>query len=156
MNKIPIALFRTRGEAEPVRERLSEAGISSELHEEVWLQKLWFVSKDAAGVTLEVPEDQFQRAEQLILTMDKKGTLQAAVHCPECHSLLVDYPQFARNSVMTNIAAGLLAEVGLLERDYYCEHCHYTWPKQGGSGSKRQHLAPYYFIEDVPAAAAKQ
>jgi hypothetical protein len=151
MNRIPVALFPNRTQAEQVRQRLAEAGITAELHEELWLQKLWFVSKDAAGVRLEVAADQFERAEALLASWDTPaGALREAIHCPECKSLLVDYPQFARNSVMTNIAGGLLAEVGLLEKDYYCEHCHYTWPKERGTPHRnRPHLAPYYFIEGV-------
>jgi hypothetical protein len=62
----------------------------------------------------------------------------------------VEYPQYARHSLLTNLAMGLLAEVGLVEKDYYCEDCHYTWPKQGMRARRnRSHTAPYYFIEGV-------
>jgi hypothetical protein len=149
MNRIPVALFPNRAQAEAVQQRLAQAGIAAELHEEVWLQKLWFVSKEAAGVHVEVAPDQFECAEALLASWDTPiGTLSGAIRCPECKSLLVDYPQFARNSIMTNIAGGLLAEVGLLEKDYYCEHCHYTWAKKHSAHS-RSHLAPYYFIEGI-------
>jgi len=156
MNTIPVALFRNRAEAEPIQRRLAHAGIPSHIHEELWLQKLWFVSKDAAGVHLEVPAEHFELTEKLLASWDKQPQqdLKQAVHCPACKSLLVDYPQFARNSVITNLAAGLLAEVGLLERDYYCEHCHYTWPKQA-SAKPRQHLAPFYFIEGMDQKTPK-
>lgn len=152
MNSIPVALFSNRSQAEPLQQRLVQKGIPAHLHDELWLQKLWFVSKEAAGVRLEVDADQFERAEELLLGWDKsEGALRNAIRCPECKSLLVDYPQFARNSVITNIAAGLLAETGLLERDYYCEHCHYTWPKQTKARlHPRQHLAPNFFIEGIP------
>ena len=151
MNTIPVALFRNRLQAEPVQRRLAQAGVQSRIHEELWLQKLWFISKAAAGVRLEVPVEHFERAEELLALWDNQpeAGLQQAVHCPACKSLLVDYPQFARHSVIPNLAAGLLAEVGLLERDYYCEHCHYTWPKESAPGKPRQHLAPFYFIEGM-------
>jgi hypothetical protein len=45
---------------------------------------------------------------------------------------------------------GLLAELRVLERDFYCEDCHYAWPKEGTRiRQDRPHLAPYYFIEGV-------
>jgi len=51
---------------------------------------------------------------------------------------------------MTNMAAGVAAELGLVEKDYYCQRCHYTWPKDRGvQARKRPHMAPYYFIENI-------
>jgi hypothetical protein len=148
MNWISVALFNHYTEAEPIQKRLVRAGIDAAIHEEALLQKLWFVSKAAAGVHLEVPADQFEQAERLMLAWEVAGELANAIRCPECKSLLVDYPQFARHSVLTNMAAGVAAELGLVEKDYYCEQCHYTWPKEHAT-KKRQHMAPYYFIEDV-------
>jgi hypothetical protein len=155
MNRIPIALFDNRGQAEPIQQRLARAGVPAEIHEELGLQKLWFVSKRTAGVRLEVAVDRFDDAERLLLAWDMtEGALHDAIRCPECKSLLVDYPQFARNSVLTNMAAGLIAELGLVEKDYYCEHCHYMWPREHKL-RKRAHLAPYYFIEGVEPSASK-
>jgi hypothetical protein len=115
------------------------------------LQKLWFVSKEAAGARLAVAAEHFEQAEKLLLAWDlADGSLKQAIRCPECKSFRVDYPQFARNSVMTNMAAGVAAELGLVEKDYYCQKCHFTWPKeQSARARKRSHTAPYYFIEDV-------
>jgi hypothetical protein len=149
MNRIPIALFDNCAQAEPIQQRLARAGVSAEIHEELGLQKFWFVSKRTAGVRLEVAAERFEEAERLLLAWDTtEGALHDAIRCPECKSLLVDYPQFARNSLLTNMAAGLIAELGLVEKDYYCEHCHYTWPKEHKL-RKRSHLAPYYFIEGI-------
>jgi hypothetical protein len=149
MNTIPIALFSSREQARPIQQRLLEAGIIAELHEETALQRLWFVPKKAAGAHIDVAASQFERADKLLSAWDlAEGALAQAIHCPECKSLHVDYPQFARNSLITNIAAGLAAELGLVEKDYYCEHCHYTWPKDA-STRKRPHMAPNYFIEGI-------
>jgi hypothetical protein len=155
MNTIPVALFTSRDQAEPIKERLLRAGVAVEIHEELALQKLWFVSKQAAGVRLEVAANQFEQAQRLLAQWDgTAGALAGVIRCPECKSFRVDYPQFARNSVMTNMAAGLAAELGLVEKDYYCEQCHYTWPKQRSTLSRhRAHMAPYYFIEGLETAA---
>jgi hypothetical protein len=66
-------------------------------------------------------------AQQLVIAWDQ--ALNAAIRCPECKSLLVDYPQVTRKFFFTNLAIGLFAELGLVEKDYYCEACHYMWPK---------------------------
>lgn len=149
MTRIPIALFNERAKAEPIQRRLVEAGITAEIHDELRLEKLWFVGKPECGLRIEVPANQFERAEQMLVEWDaKEGALREAIHCPECKSLRVDYPQFTRNSLLTNVAMGLAAEVGLVEKDYYCEDCHLTWPKEGTKPHRdRSHMAPYYFIE---------
>jgi hypothetical protein len=151
MSKISVAIFPNRAGAEPLRDRLAQFGIQAELHDELRLEKLWFVTKPQAGVRLEVPTQQFERAYQLLLDWDAaEGALRQAIRCPECKSMRVDYPQFTRKSLLPNIVMGLSAAVGLVEKDYYCEDCHYTWPKEGTKASVlRPHMAPYYFIEGV-------
>jgi hypothetical protein len=151
MNTISIALFSSRKQAEPIQQRLAKAGIAAEIHEELGLQRLWFVSKRSAGARLEVTADELEKAERMLMAWDNsEGALGQAIHCPQCRSLRVDYPQFAHNSVLTNMAGGVAAELGLVEKDYYCEQCHYTWPREGNVPvRKRPHMAPYYFIEDI-------
>ena len=151
MNRTPIALFNDRAKAEPIQHRLAEAGITAEIHDELRLEKLWFVGKSGCGMRLEVPANQFERAEQMLIDWDAaEGALRDAIHCPECGSLRVDYPQFTRKSLLTNLAMGVAANVGLMEKEYYCEDCHFTWPKEGSKPRRnRSNMAPYYFIEGV-------
>jgi hypothetical protein len=151
MNRIPIALFNECARAEPIQQRLAQAGIAAEIHDELRLEKLWFVSKPDCGARLEVPANQFERAEQMLVEWDaSEGALRDAIHCPECKSLRVDYPQFTRKSLLTNLAMGVAANVGLMDKEYYCEDCHFTWPKEGTKPRRdRPNMAPYYFIEGV-------
>ena len=151
MNRMPVALFSHRDKAEPLRRRLEEKGVKAEIHDELRLEKLWFVSKPSCGARLEVPADQFERAYQCVVALDaEEGALRDTIRCPECKSLRVDYPQFTRKFLIPNLAMGLMAAVGAVEKEYYCEDCHYTWPKEGTKPSAlRPHMAPYYFIEGV-------
>ncbi len=151
MNRIRLALFGDRVTAEPVRSCLLKAGIPAEIHDGLQLERLWFVSKSAAGARLEVPARQFDRSIQLLQEWDAvQGVLRGAIRCPECKSLRVDFPQFTRKSFLTNLAVGLIAELRLVERQYYCEDCHCMWSKQGAKPRRhRAHLAPNYFVEDT-------
>jgi hypothetical protein len=151
MNRIAVALFRRRAQADPIQQRLAQAGITAEIHDELHLEKLWFVSKKRAGARLEVAAEHSPQAEKLLREWDAaEGALRDAIRCPECKSLHVEYPQVAHHSLMTNLALGLSAELGLVEKDYYCADCHYTWPKEDAPPHRaRPHSAPYYFIEDV-------
>jgi hypothetical protein len=152
MNRVRIALFKDWTAAKPIHERLLQAGIAAELHDEIWLARLWFVSKLSAGIRVEVPSRLSKRAVQLVLTWDAaEGALRDAIHCPECNSLRVDYPQFTRKSLVTNVALGLIAALGLVDKEYYCEDCHHTWPMPPATPrDARGHLAPNYFIEGLP------
>lgn len=149
MNRIRVALFSGRADAELIRKRLAEAGIPAEMHDELGRARFWFVSKSAAGVRLEVAAEQAEQASRLLLDWDAtQAVLGGAIRCPECRSLRVAYPQFARNSILPNVVMGLIAEVGLLEKEYYCEDCHCMWRKQRKNPrSHRRHMAPDYFIE---------
>jgi hypothetical protein len=155
MNRMSVALFNDRAKAEPLRERLAQAGIPAEIHDELRHEKLWMAGKASCGVRLEVPAEQFERAEDMLTDWDAKdGALRDAIHCPECGSLRVEYPQYTRKSLLTNLAMGVAANMGVVEKDYYCEECHFTWPKEGTKPRRnRPHMAPYYFIEGVDQSA---
>ena len=148
---MPVALFSDRAKAQPVLQRLTQAGFTPNLNEGQGLPKLWSLSRRSAGVRLEVPSAQYNRAEQCLLDWDATERILAqAIRCPECGSCRVDFPQYARHSVLTNLALGMLASLRLVEKDYYCEDCHFTWPKEGFRARRNPpNSAPYYFIEGV-------
>ncbi len=158
MNRTPVATLRNRATAEPLQRRLAQSGIEAEIHDELRLEKLWFVARKAAGVRLEVPAGQGENAARLLLDWDAaEDALRDAIRCPECKSLRVDYPQFTRKSLLTNLAMGLVAELRLIEKEFYCQDCHYTWPREGTRPSRaRPHMAPHYFIEGVEQASLRK
>src|SRR5258707_1293146 len=85
MNRPPVALFTSPAKAERIKQRLSSSGFAAELHGERWLQAFWFVSKPKAGVCLEVPADQFERAEQFLLDCDAREHALHDAICEDCH-----------------------------------------------------------------------
>jgi len=151
MNRIPLAFFTNSAKAEPLQRRLREVGIGAEIHDELRLEKLWFVSKPESGARLEAPAEEYERAMDLLLGWDaSERALGEAIRCPECKSFRVEYPQFTRKFLIPNLALGPLSALGLVEKEYYCQDCHFTWPKEGRRQSKlRPNMAPYYFIEGV-------
>jgi hypothetical protein len=142
MNKISIALFGRRSNAESFQKRLSDAGISAQVHDVM----------GTTGARLEVPADQFERAHELMLNWDaNESGVPGAIRCPECRSLRVEYPQYSHKSILPNLLVGFLANIGAMRKEFYCQDCHFTWPKEGTKpSSARPHMAPYYFIEGVP------
>ena len=39
--------------------------------------------------------------------------------------------------------------MGAMQKQFYCQDCHFTWPKEGTKARLRPHMAPYYFIDGV-------
>jgi len=146
-----IATFNERRQAEPLRARLKESGIPAEIEDESAMERLWFVSSPLAGVRLKVRSSDYKKAIRLLHRWDvMDGVLSDAVRCPECGSSRVEYPQHTKKFFLPNLL-GLLAAAHLLERAFYCEDCHCTWPREGARRPRiRPHMAPYYFIEGVP------
>src|SRR6185503_5805856 len=132
MTRVPVATFNSRTTAEPLQKRLVEAGIYAEIHDELRLEKLWFVSKPAAGIRIEVPANQYERAYELLMEWDRQeAALRGAIRCPEWRSLRVEYPQFTRKFLLPHRAMGFLAAIHPGNKEYYSQERHFTWPKEG-------------------------
>jgi len=148
MNWMSIATFNGRTQAEAICQRLTAAGLHPQIHDALHLEKLWFVNKPDCFVRVDVPADEFERGEQLLIDLHDKGVNCDAIQCPACHSFRVQFPQFAKRSMITNLFLGLAAAFRLIEKSFYCEDCHLTWPKPGAKpAAPRHHMAPDYFIE---------
>ena len=152
-----MVLYRDRAKAQVLQRRLVEAGFDATLNDKPQLRAFWFVSRQNDDVRVEVPCEQFARAENRLVDWSAaEGPLDGAIRCPECGSLRVQYPQYAQNSLLTNLAMGLLAELRALEKQYYCEDCHFSWPRDGYRARRdRPHSAPFYFIEGVEQTSLK-
>jgi hypothetical protein len=125
---ISIAVFNERDPAEKLAIRLRETGYEAEVFDESLEQKWHLMQIRPRGhMRVRVPETQRERALQQLQQWSGDGLLAGAVRCPECGSTQVEYPQFSRRTIMGALPA-IAAAAGMIERDYYCEACHYTWP----------------------------
>lgn len=125
---ISIAVFNERDPAEKLAIRLRETGYEAEVFDESLEQKWHLMQiKPRGHMRVRVPETQRARALQQLQQWSGDGLLAGAVRCPECGSTQVEYPQFSRRTIMGALPA-IAAAAGMIERDYYCEACHYTWP----------------------------
>jgi len=127
MDPVTVLTFNEPEQAQPARQKLAQAGVSAEIYDERKLQKVWLVREPLAGIRLRVDRKDYERAQELLRGWADTGALRDAIHCIECGSSRVEYPQFTRKFVLPGFGA-LLCLVGLMEREFYCEDCHYTWP----------------------------
>ncbi|HEX8310091.1 MAG TPA: hypothetical protein VF614_02165 [Chthoniobacteraceae bacterium] len=128
---ISIVSFNERPPAEKLAARLREAGFEAEVYDES-LAQTWqlFQIDPHAHMRVRVIEDQSQDALRMLQEWDAAdGSLAGAVRCPECQSTRVEYPQFSRRTLLGALPA-IAASAGIIEKDYYCEACQYTWPAE--------------------------
>ena len=124
-----VATFSDLNVAEPIVHRLREAGVHAELRDETselrWLQ---FNLQPRFHLRLLTAESDAEHATRLLNQWDQEdGALREAIRCPSCRSLRVEFSQFSRKTVMGALPA-IAAASGLIDRSFYCETCHFTWP----------------------------
>jgi predicted Zn-ribbon and HTH transcriptional regulator len=123
-----IATFNEADSAEPLRQRLAQAGINTELVDESRMQRLWFISKPRAGAKIKVDEADFERAKELLNGLDAtEEILHDAVRCPQCRSSRIEYPQFTRRFVLPTLVE-IFCVLPFTGRQFFCKDCQYTWP----------------------------
>lgn len=128
---ITVATFNDREPAEKIAQRLRTAGFSAEIYDESTEQK-WklFNLHPRAHMRVRVHSGEEERAHAVLKEWHAtEGALADAVHCPECGSSKIEFPQFSRRTLMGALPAALAA-TGIIEKEYYCEDCHFTWPDE--------------------------
>jgi ribosomal protein L37AE/L43A len=149
MNLVTVATFNERKKAEPLKHRLEKTGIHAEIRDESKYQWFWFVTKPAAGIRLKVYKKDFETARRLVREWETaEGVLRDAVRCPECGSSRVEYPQFTRKFFLPNLV-GVASLLRIIDKEFFCQECEYTWPKEMKQPRPKKHGSPNYFIEGV-------
>jgi hypothetical protein len=127
---ITVATFNEREPADAVAARLREAGFSAEVYDESNEQK-WklFNLKPRAHLRVRVQMSEEAGAVEQLRQWNGDGPMSRAVHCPECGSSRIEFPQFSRRTIMGALPAALAA-TGVIDQQFYCEACHFTWPAE--------------------------
>ena len=148
MKTYTIATFNHPSQAQPLLERMRAAGVRAEVRDESKLEWMWFVRKPLAGVRLEVQADDWEKARRVLHELEAaNGPLPDALHCPECGSSRIEYPQFTRKFVTPNLV-GLFAKLGLVEKEFYCQDCQFTWPGEAPKPPRpHPHLSANFMVD---------
>jgi len=150
MNMVTVATFNEPSKAEPLKQKLEKTGIHAEIFDESRYEWSWFVTKPLAGIRLKVHKHDFEGARQRIREWDRaEGILRDAVCCPQCGASRIEYPQFTRKFLMPNLV-GVASLLHIIDKEFYCQDCEHTWPKDLKPPWPKKHGSPDYFIEGVP------
>jgi hypothetical protein len=128
MNMVTVMTFNDPADAEVLRKRLEDAGIPTHILDERRQQRYRFMAEEIAGIHVQVDRGFFELARPLTEQWEiGAAAAKKAVHCPQCGSSRIEFPQVTRKFLMP-WAYALLCAVGVCEKKFYCEDCHYTWP----------------------------
>lgn len=124
---ITVATFNDREPAEDIAARLRSAGFAAVVYDESNEQK-WklFNLKPRAHLRVRVHTADEAGALALLEEWAADPSVTQAVHCPECGSSRIEFPQFSRRTIMGALPAALAA-TGVIEKQFYCDSCHHTW-----------------------------
>jgi hypothetical protein len=125
-----VATYNDPEPAERLAARLRDEGIAATVYDESNEQK-WklFNLRPRAHLRVRVPGASEAATQTLLAAWKGEELLLQAVHCPECSSSRVEFPQFSRRTIMGALPAALAA-TGVIEQEFYCENCHFTWPAE--------------------------
>lgn len=125
---VTIATFNEAAKARGLKDRLHQAGIAADVHNESYLQKVAFMSKPQASQKVMVEDSDFERAQQLMVEWESvdPDIKSALVRCPQCDSPRIEYPQLTRKFLSPALASVVFA-LRIFPKEFYCQDCHYTW-----------------------------
>jgi predicted Zn-ribbon and HTH transcriptional regulator len=125
---VTIATFNDSGKAKQLKERFQETGLKADVHNEGHLQQVAFMSKPQANVKVLVEEEDFEKAQCLMVDWESTDPdiAAAVIRCPQCGSSRIEYPQLTRKN-LTPAVAGILFALRIFPKEFYCQDCHYTW-----------------------------
>ena len=128
---VTIATFNEPAKAKALKERLGQAGIRADVHNEGHLQKVAFMSRPQANNKVQVEDNDFERAQQLMIDWESTDpdVANALIRCPQCRSSRIEYPQLTRK-FLTPALASVLFALRIFPKEFYCEDCHYTWSNE--------------------------
>jgi transposase-like protein len=128
---VTIATFSETAKAKRLQERLQQSGVKADIHNEGHLQQVAFMSKPQANVKLQVEDNDFERAQALLVEWETSDPDigAAIIRCPQCNSSRIEYPQLTRKAI-TPAMAGVLFALKIFPKEFYCEDCHFTWSNE--------------------------
>ena len=128
---VTIATFDDPAKAKHLKKRLQDSGVKADAHNEGRLQSVATMSEPHANAKVMVDEDDFQKANQLLMEWEVSDPdVGAAIRCPQCKSPRIEYPQMTRK-FMTPWLATVLFAMKVFPKEFYCQDCHFTWGKDG-------------------------
>ena len=127
---VTIATFNEPAKAKHLKQRLQDAGLKADVHNEAHLQAVAFMSKPQANWKVTVDDEDFTAAQDLMVEWETTDPdVGSAIRCPQCGSSRIEYPQLTRKFI-TPALASILFALKIFQKEFYCQDCHFTWSNE--------------------------
>lgn len=125
---VTIATFNEPAKAKHLKQRLQQEGVHADIHNEAQMQRVMLSGQPQANAKVMVEEKDFSKAQDLMVEWEQSDPeVGSAIRCPQCNSPRIQYPQLARRFPFVPGLFAILFALGIFQKEFYCEDCHYTW-----------------------------
>ena len=132
-----VAVFEQLASGKSLEMFLVNRGIEARTCDDKLFRHFLFLRPPQVTYRIQVRQNHLADVRDL-LHSEPPAILDAALHCPSCGSLRVNYPQMTRRFVLPTVLLHLGIIFRIIEHQCYCEHCHEMWTLSGVSPNARQ------------------
>lgn len=123
---ITVALFEVPQPARVLETFLKKNNLEARVFNDKLLQLFLFLCPPHAMFRVQVRELNHKQTLEHFNSRPPE-VLHKAIHCPECGSLRISYPQMTRKFILPTLFLHLGIIFRLIKHQAYCETCHYVW-----------------------------
>lgn len=121
-----LAVFENLTDGQLLVQFLQNQGLEARAYDDKVYRAFLFLRPPQITYRIQVRRDHEAEAVKLLQTQ-KPPVLARAIHCPDCGSLQINYPQMTRRFVLPTILLHLGIIFRIVHHEAYCEACHFTW-----------------------------
>jgi hypothetical protein len=141
-----VAVFDSMDNGKALEAILREKGFEARTYDDKWFRYFLFLRPPMVTYRVQVRKNHMEGANKF-LAASSPAILSRAVHCPECESMRVNYPQMTRQFVLPTILLHLGIIFRAVDHQCYCEHCQHMWSLPGDKSAihKTRDVKPFPF-----------
>jgi hypothetical protein len=137
-----LAVFEDLAAGQAVEAFLRGKGFESQTYDDKFFRWFLFLRPPRITYRVQVHGEDLKSADYM-LEATAGDLLRSAIHCPECHSLRIQYPQMTRKFFLPTVLLHLGIIFRIVDHECYCEHCHFTWNLPGEHAQPVAQPAPH-------------
>ncbi|HSY19411.1 MAG TPA: hypothetical protein VK815_13800 [Candidatus Acidoferrales bacterium] len=121
-----LAVFENLTDGQALTQQLKDQGFEARAYDDKAFRYFLFLRPPQITYRVQVRRDDVTAATAF-LTTRSPVVLAKAIHCPDCGSLHINYPQMTRRFILPTVLLHLGIIFRVIHHEAYCEGCHFTW-----------------------------
>src|SRR5450756_314467 len=118
-----VAVFENLANGQALTQQLKDQGLEARAYDDKVYRAFLFLRPPQITFRVQVRRDHEAEAAEFRKTKNPPA-LARAVHCPECGSLKINYPQMTRRFILPTVLLHLGIILRIIHHEAYCEACH--------------------------------